>query len=117
MSGRVNGIQPVREVTSSWHSSQVSKPPRRRRQSRGTRAARRGMGADKADKGARGVTFVTPGWTHSKQYALRPGFPTAWGGGCRESIAYKRAKTPPRLINGASTALLMRRGGCACVYA
>jgi hypothetical protein len=55
------------------------------------------------------VSFVPAGWTHTKQYALRPGYPAVWGGGCRESIDYKRAKAPPRLMNGSST--LLKRGG------
>jgi len=55
------------------------------------------------------VGFEPDGWTHSKPYALRPCYPAVWGGGCRESIDYKRAKTPPRLMNGAST--LLKRGG------
>jgi hypothetical protein len=57
------------------------------------------------------VSFVPAGWTHTKQYALRPGYPAVWGGGCRESIDYKRAKAPPRLMNGSST--LLKRGGRA----
>jgi hypothetical protein len=36
-------------------------------------------------------------------YALRPGYPSEWGGGCRESIDYKRSRLPPKMINGLPT--------------
>ena len=102
-------MEPTHELDGSWLKPFQAK----RRRSLLTpcvHGVRVWMGAE-----ARTVQFVPPSWTPSKQYALRPGFPTAWGGGCRESIAYKRAKTPPRLINGASTSLLMKRGGRVCV--
>ena len=45
-------------------------------------------------------------------YALRPGYPAEWGGGCRESIDYKRNRLPPKMINGLPT-LIPIAGLCA----
>ena len=73
----------------------------------------------------KGVTFVEKGFKGVRQYALRPGYPAVWGGGCRESLSYKRSKNPPKYMNGVAT--LVHRGLllssslslpllCVCVY-